>query len=372
MVQLALRNLIQNKARLIVSIGGVGLALTLILFFDAVFTGATGRDSLYIDRSGADVWVSQAGVRTMHLTASAMPAAVADQVGAVPGVQTAMPLLFATDMIQAGDNEYVAYVFGLPADAPLGTPWGIVEGASMPGPGEIIIDRSIAAKAGLRVGDRVTILGQDFTIAGLTSGTASIGNSVSFVTIEDFGRSRGDGQVISFVLVKANAGESAAALAGRIGEQVSGVTVQTRAQFAAQERQSISDMSVDIINIMNIAGFLTGLAVVALTIYIATIARRKEYGVLKAIGTRNGALYRMVVFQAFAIVGVGLLAGLALTLMFAALAPRLSEGLVLTVSAASLLRAAIVSVIIAVLAALLPARQIARLEPVTIFRRGGS
>ena len=39
MIRLAFRNLFQNKARLVISVGGVSLALLLILSLDAVFTG---------------------------------------------------------------------------------------------------------------------------------------------------------------------------------------------------------------------------------------------------------------------------------------------------------------------------------------------
>ena len=370
MIRLALRNLVQNKTRLLVSVGGVGLALTLVFFFDAVFTGAAGRLTLYIDRSGADVWVSQEGVRTMHMSASSLPASVTGEVAAVPGVEEAIPILYSTDMIQAKDSEHVAYVFGLPRDATFGGPWKIVDGAARAGPGEVIIDHSIAASAGLRVGDRVTVLGQELEIAGLTSGTSSLVNSVAFVTMDDFARARGQNQVISFVLVKVAADESPSGVAARIGQNVDGVTVQTSQQFAHEERKLVKDMSTDIINIMNTAGFLTGLAVVALTIYIATISRRKEYGVLKAMGARNGALYRVVVIQALVSVALGLFTGLGITLLIAALAPRISESLVLTVSLSSLLRVTIVSAVIAGVAAALPASQLARLEPVAIIRRG--
>ncbi len=371
MFRLALSNLTQNKTRLLISVGGLSLALTLVLFFGAVINGATGRLTVYIDRAGADVWVSQAGVQTMHMSGSALPASVTDQVTAVPGVQDAVPILYATDMIQAKGKEYIAYVFGVPDNAALGRPTNIVEGAAMPGPGEIIIDHSIAAKAGLLVGDQVTALGQQLRIAGLTSGTSSIVSSVSVVRMDDFARARGGGdQVISFVLVKIAPGESPSAIAERIGASISGVTVQTRQQFASQEREVATNMMADILNIMNTAGFLTGLAVVALTVYIATIARRREYGVLKAMGTRNGRLYRVVLVQALMSVAAGLLAGIVLTFLLSVLIPRLNESLVLAISAASLLRVSVVSVFIAGVAALLPASQLGRLEPAAIVRRG--
>ncbi len=370
MFRLALRNLTQNKTRLVVSVGGIGLALTLVLFFGAVFTGATSRLTLYIDRAGADVWVSQEGARTMHMSQSSLSTAVTDQVKQVEGVEVAVPILYATDMVKAGENEYIAYVFGVSDDSPLGRPWGIVEGKAMPGPGEVIIDHSIASRAGLRVGDEVTVLGQQMKIAGLTSDTSSLVSSISVVRLDDFVQARGGARGISFVLVKVAPGDSPDAVAARISGSVSGVTVQTREQFSKEEQKLVKEMSADILNIMNYAGFLTGLAVVALTIYIATISRRKEYGVLKAMGTRNSRLYGVVVTQALMSVVAGLAGGLALTLLLSVLIPLVNESMVLSVSAASLARVGIAVVIIGGLSALLPARQLARLEPAAIVRRG--
>jgi putative ABC transport system permease protein len=116
--------------------------------------------------------------------------------------------------------------------------------------------------------------------------------------------------------------------------------------------------------------YLTGLAVVALTIYIATVSRRREYGVLKAIGVRNSRLYQVVVVQGLLSVGMGLIAGLGLTLLLAVIVPRFNELIILSVSGSSLLQVTAVSAVIAVVASLLPARQLAGLEPVTIIRSG--
>lgn len=370
MFHLAMANLVQSKTRLLLSVGGLGLALTLVLFFGAVFEGASGRLTIYIDRAGADIWVSQEGVRTMHMSASALPASVTDEVAAVSGVQRAVPILYAQDMIEAGGKEYIAYIFGVPPGAPMGAPWRIVAGASVPGHGEAIIDHAIAGKAGVGVGDQVTVLGKQLRIAGLTAGTSSLVSSATFVRMEEFAEVRGGGDVISFVLVEVAAGESASAVSSRIAGGVGGVTVQTRAEFAAQERKLVEDMSADIIGIMNAAGYMTGLAVVVLTVYMATFARRREYGVLKAIGVRNGRLYQVVVLQAIISAGLGLAAALAITLLLSVAVPRLNELLVLSLSPGSVLRVAAISVVLAAVAALLPARQLAGLEPVTAMRRG--
>jgi putative ABC transport system permease protein len=366
--RLAVRNLAQNKPRLLLSVGGTGLALTLVLFFGAVFAGATSRLTVYIDRAGADVWVSQEGVRTMHMSSSAILVSVLQDVAAVPGVEEAVPVLYSEDMLEAGGSQYISYVFGVPAGATMGGPWRIVGGAAEPGPGETIIDRAMANRAGVGVGDTVIVLGQPMRIAGLTAGTSSLVSSATFVTMDDFARVRGGG-VISFVLVRSAPGESAAAVAARIRERVRGVTVQTREEFAAQERQLAEDMTGDLINIMNTAGYLTGLAVVALTVYIGTISRRREYGVLKAMGVRNARLYQVVGTQALLSVALGFAAALGITVALTFLVPRVDELVVLSLGVGPVFRTAVIAVLLAGLAALLPARQIAGVEPIAALRR---
>ena len=73
MSRLAFRNLFQNKIRLVISIGGVALALLLILSLDAIFTGVERQITAYINHSGADIFVSQSNVRNMHMAASSLP-----------------------------------------------------------------------------------------------------------------------------------------------------------------------------------------------------------------------------------------------------------------------------------------------------------
>ncbi|MEW5985257.1 MAG: ABC transporter permease [Chloroflexota bacterium] len=368
MTRLAFRNLFQSKARLLISVGGVALALLLILSLDAVFTGMERRVTAYIDQSGADIFVSQAGVRNMHMAASWLPAAVQAQVEAVPGVASATPILYLANVVIAGGEQNFAYVIGLPAGAEAGGAWQISQGRGQPGPGETVIDRGVADKAGLTLGDEVEILGRRFAVVGLSEGTASLVNSVAFIAAEDFTTLRGQDGVISFLLVKVEASQDAPTVAARIESDVEEVTALPRSEFARQERQVIKDMSTEVLAIMNLTGFLVGLAVMALTVYTATLSRRAEYGVLKALGARNSHLYRAVLTQAFLSVGLGFSLGLGFALLLAVVAPYLSSTLTLAISGSSLFKVGTLSLVIAGLSALLPIRQIAGLDPAMVFR----
>ncbi len=368
MILLAFRNLFQSKARLLISVGGVALALLLILSLDAIMTGIEHQVTAYIDNSGADIWVSQENVRNMHMAYSALPASVTSRVKSLPGVASATPILYLTGYFEVGKERDAAYIIGLPKEVEAGGPWRILEGKETPDSKEIIIDRGIAKRAGVGLGDQAKVLGEEFTIVGLSDGTATITASVAFVSKKDWSRLQANADAVSFVLVKLKAGESPEAVAEQIEAQVPKVTAQTRQVFASQERQVVKDMSTDLVTIMNSVGFMIGLAVMALTVYTATLARRAEYGVLKALGARNGHLYRAVLGQAFISVSLGLALGIVFTLLLVIVVPRTGLPIAMEISGESLVKVSGVSIVIASLSALLPIRQIAGLDPAMVFR----
>jgi putative ABC transport system permease protein len=369
MILLAFHNLFQNKIRLMISVGGVALALLLILSLDAIFTGVEQRITVYINNSGADIFVAQSDVRNMHMASSSLPDSVSRKVKVVPGVAAVTPILYLSNYIVMGEQRNLAYIIGLPEKAELGGPWKVSSGRALPRKGEAIIDRSVAEKSDVTLGDEIGILGEEFEVAGLTEETSSLVNSVAFISTRDFEELRDSYKTFSFLLVKVDAGESPEVVAARIQAWVRDVTVQTREDFASQERQVVKDMSTDVITIMNLIGFLIGLAVMALTVYTATLSRRAEFGVLKALGAHSEHLYQAVLSQALISVTFGFAIGLAITLVISAIVPRLGLSMVLVVSGASLLKVGSLSLVIAGIAAILPIRQIAGLDPAMVFRK---
>jgi hypothetical protein len=61
-------------------------------------------------------------------------------------------------------------------------------------------------------------------------------------------------------------GQTPETVAARMETDLGGVTAQSQRQFAEQERRIVRDMATDLTAIMNAAGLLIGLAVMALTI----------------------------------------------------------------------------------------------------------
>jgi putative ABC transport system permease protein len=249
----------------------------------------------------------------------------------------------------------------------MGTPWKISAGSDIPGPGEAIIDERVAQKSDLAIGDEVEILARRLKVVGLSQETTNIVNSLAFIAASDFQAQRGNQGSVSYLLVRIRPEENADIIASRIESQVDGVTALPRSVFSSQEARVVKDMSTDVIAIMNTIGFLIGLAVMALTIYTAVLSHRREFGVLKALGARNGHLYRAVLAQALVSVFLGFALGFLFALLLSAVIPALGASLTLEISPESLLKVAAVSLVIAAFSAILPVRQIAGLDPAIVF-----
>lgn len=158
-----------------------------------------------------------------------------------------------------------------------------------------------------------------------------------------------------------------AGVAAAVMARNDGMTALARPDFSREERQIIKDMSVEVLNIMNLSGLLIGLAVAALTLYTSTLRKRQEYGVLKAIGARNRHLYAVVATQAFLSLALGFVLAVSLVWLLGQGLPLAVPGVALSLTQTAVLRVFVASLVIGVIAALVPAWQMARLDPAQVF-----
>jgi putative ABC transport system permease protein len=367
MFYLAWRNLSQSRTQFIMGVGGVALALLLMLALDALLAGSEEDLVAYILQSEADIFVAQEGVKNMHMAASAITLRDMRLASHADGVASASPILYTTTVVETSRADVLSYLIGFDPTEPLGGPQTVIAGTTRLGRDEAIIDEAVARSQGLDLGDEVEILGETFTVVGLTKGFTNIINSVTFIHLEDFKVLRG-GEAVSYALLKVEPGHDPAQVAANIMARNQDVTALTQAEFSGEEKQIIKDMSVEVLNIMNLSGLLIGLAVTALTLYTNILSKRQEYGVLKAIGAKNQHLYAVVIGQAILSLTLGFGVAVSLVWLLGRILPMLIPGIALALTGGGITRVVVASLLIGVVAAMAPARQMARLDPAQVFR----
>jgi len=364
-VPLARRNLFQDRRRAGLAVSGVAVALLLVLVLDGVLAGALRQVTAYLRNMPASVVVSQRGVRTMHMSASALPESAVADATRVPGVAWAEGIRFTTGTVRSTTGRQLSYVIGYDTQTRRGGPWDMAKGRA-PNPGEVVLDRVAADQLGVGIGDDIEVLGRRFVISGLSQGGTSITNTITFMRTEDFAAIRGS--AVSYLLVGAKRGVDHAALARRLAAALPGTTAQTREAFVDQEGRIVRDMSADVMQIMSVIAFLIALAVVALTLFTATLAKLREYAVIKALGGDSWRLRRTVLAQATWSTVLALALAVALAFVVAAGAAAVTPNVRLAIEPADIARVAIAALIAGALGSLLPLRRVARLDPATAFK----
>jgi putative ABC transport system permease protein len=148
-----------------------------------------------------------------------------------------------------------------------------------------------------------------------------------------------------------------------------GVEAVFKSDMTANDAQLIASVFSVPLRLMVAIAFLVGTLVVGLVIYTATIERRREYGVLKAIGAQNRLLYSIVTVQALlatlagAVIGVGVALGAAQVIMVT------RPQFLVTITPLAVAQVLGATLLMATFAAFFPARLLARLAPAEAFRR---
>ena len=364
-VPIGRRVLFADRRRGALTVAGVTAALLLVLILDAVFAGAIARVTYYIRTSSADVFVSQAGVRTMHMSSSALPAGVAGRARTVPGVSWVAAIGYASGALGGPRGRQPTYLIGYESATGRGGPAHLRTGRP-PRIGEAVIDELAADQLGLKVSSSATVLGVPLRISGLSTGGTSISNTTVFVSRRQFAAMLGP--AASYLLVRARAGVSAVRLASSLAAALPGTTVQTREQFARSEARVVTDMSADLLRLMSLVGLLIALAVIALGLLASTLARLRDYAVLKALGASTARLAGTVASQVLWTVALALAAAWALGVLLAAALPALAPTVEMSVTPGSVARLGAAALLAGSAAALLPLLRLATVDAATAFQ----
>lgn len=364
---LAQRNLFKDKTRLGLSISGVALAVMLILILNGFLSGMYRQFASYLDHTPGSVVVAQTGVSNLLGATSLLPLDTADSARLVEGVAGVVPILSQFVILDLHGKKQPAYLVGYnPALG--GGPWQLAQGREPETDDEVVFDRVLAQRHEIVIGDQFDLMGQTFTVVGLSEGTTTWMTSFFFMrktAAEALVRVPG---ATGFLLVTPDSTVDPETVRGRLNE-LPGAAALLKEDVIANDTRLFARVFSAPLRLMVSIAFFVGTLVVGLVIYTATVERQREYGVLKAVGTGNGLLYRVVTFQAILVTVVGSVLGVALAFGVAQLIMALRPQFLITLQPATILQTLLAGLGMALLAALFPVYALAGMAPADVFRR---
>ena len=299
---------------------------------------------------------------------SVLPDPVGKRIEAVPGVAAVVPIAEGYAMFRMHGQRVLSLLVGYDADRG-GGPWGLAAGRLPRTSGELVLDRVLASSHDLRVGSTLSYRGATLRIVGLSKGTAGWMMPLGFATREFVNELNRQPGTATFFFVEPRRGTSAGSLVARINRAVPEASALRRDQLAANDRDLfVGAFNGPLLAMVTIA-VVVAIIVIGLSVYSSTIERARDYATLKAIGLTPRRLIRLAAAQAAVIALAGVVGGTLLAYAGRWAISEVAPKFMIEISASSIALMALGALAMALVAAALPARFMAHLDPASAFRR---
>ena len=328
---LALKEIWRGRGRFILFSMVIALITVLVLFVAALAEGLGSGNREYLEKLNADLIVYQSNV-DLSVGASRLGVDRLSEVRRVPGVQTVGPIGTANAALILGDDRKPLNVAligvepGLPGEPPALKGEGLRSRRSK----EAVIDRQTALRAGLEVGDTLTVKSIQDTkeqfynlrVVGISDNRQFSLQPSVFVPISTWDEIRPqaaiggnpDAEVVANVIgVQVANPAEAAAVAQQIERDVKDVVAVDRVTaYEATPGYSAQQSTLDT---QGYFALLIGVLVIGGFFQILTLQKVAQIGMLKAIGASNLTVGLASIIQIIVVTVIGVFIGAVVTFL---------------------------------------------------------
>ncbi len=380
-VRLASGEILRAPGRTSFTVGAVLLSLALVVGFSIAQTSFTRAfDIGFKGIIATDLYVRSA---TWRIFGSDVPLddELAKELETVPGVEAAWPFRLMPAELEGKPLIVLAYDVQKFAIAPRHTDdvrrKALAQARALRDPHAVLASPSLLSQLGHDVGDTIelpTPTGLHRLRIGGTIDDPSAVNPEIVFDYRAFARIWGTGGADTFPVVtssRTDAGRVRRAISERFGRRY-GVVVDTNQQYLDRLSATVGSVTQLIGSVQLVAVVVAALGL-ANTLLISTFERRRDLGVLRAVGMQRKQLRRMVATEALLIGSIGVLLAWALGTviglgMFGFIRSQLGLSLQIAFPPSAYAGAAILGMSAALAASIYPATRAARLDVVAALQ----
>ncbi len=334
--------------RFAVAVVGAGVLFGLTLAMTGISGGFNAEASQTVQEFHADMWVVGSGAAGPFLGSSLVPASRVTEIAGLPGVVSAVPVVFTRKDVVTHGSPTDVNVFGMPAGS-FASPQ-VQAGRAPVKSDEAVVSTKLA---GYKIGDPIVIAGHRFVVVGtVDDSTALAGVPNVFLTLPAAQSiAFGGAQIASAFAVKGSITTpppvGLAVMANKAG-------VNDLLRALKQARSSIY--------LTAVLAWVIAALIIGSVVYLSVIERLKDFAVFKAIGVSTTSLLAGLALQAVVLSLIAALVGLGVGTL---LGPHL--GLPVSISWETYVLLPVVAVVFSLLASLFGLRRALSVDPASAF-----
>jgi putative ABC transport system permease protein len=355
--QLIWNSLRVRPVRTGVAILGIAIQVLLVLLIVGMTSGVVSDWAKRVEGVGADILVQPPHSSIfLALTTPVMQESLGDQIAQLRGVDQVAPVLVAAD------TRTLEVVYGIDYasfNALSATGFHFIAGHPFSGPDDAMVDDLKAQSKHLKLGDKITLLGHEFTVCGIVASGKGARCYMPLKTAQDLA---GAERRVSIFYVRTTGDTEGTREA--LARLLPGHRILSMAEYLTLMNSSNLPELKPFVRSMVGLGLVIGFLVILLTMYTMVLERTREIGILKALGCTRLEILRLIVEETLLLGGLGTLAGLACTYALRAILKETNPTMTILISGGWVLRAVMLGLIAALVGALYPAYRAAQIDPV--------
>jgi putative ABC transport system permease protein len=232
---------------------------------------------------------------------------------------------------------------------------------------EVFVGAEVAAASGIKVGDRVDLLGLPFIVSGIIPATGTVDDGRVFAHLHTIQGLANKGETVNVIEIMACCEDAAGGLIGELREMFPDVKVVTITQVVDTQvavNRLMTRLSLLFFGIL----LVVGVASIAGTMFANVTERRREIGTLMALGAAPSLVSWLFLGKALVIgLAGGLLGYVGGTLLAVGAGPYWA-GIAVRPVPSLAATAVLLAGVVALAASYLPARRAALIDPCLCFR----
>lgn len=354
--------------RLTLTITGLALCILLMLFLLSVYRSVADGSVEYIRKNQTDLWVLQNNAWNILRGSSILTTAHGMVLREIPGVKSASPILLLLSGIRKNGESATVFLTGYDPQSHLGGPPKIIEGRSLEGDDEIVLDKAFAAKHGYKVGDEVHIKDQTLRVVGISTGTNAFAIQYAFVSLQRAQSLIGYPTIVTCYLVKVKDGFNRSEVANQIREELPDLEVYDHETFLQNNIREMESGFLPFLWTIAVLGAVVLTAILSLLLSIHILEHRKDFAVLKVIGSPAGFLPRVVMKQALLMSSMSTAAALALFYPLVSIVEKITPEVSTTTTLDQIIIVAVSACILSIISSLISIHRLKTIYPLEAFK----
>jgi putative ABC transport system permease protein len=396
MVSIARKNLFQDLPRFIVAQAGIMFAVGLVTIQTGLLNGFTRSSSVLINSASADLWLASKDIRHLDFTLP-LPYKSLKQAQQVKGVDRAEALITQGSVWRYKPNSTASSgaiapirIIGFDPAGVLFRPTPTVEGdwQSLNSPYALFIDQGSLKSLDVKgTGESAEIGAYRGQIVGLTKGIQSIVSSpyvfTSLPTATAFLTSAmvepkakqpvppalQERDRVTYILIRAKPGIDLEQLKRRLEAEIPDTKALTQAELTTKTQTYWRDSTGVgfILGLGAVVGVIVGTVVVGQILYSSVTDHLREYGTLKAMGSSDWFIYRIILEQALWMAILGYLPGMGIVLLVGKWT-QTAQAVQILVGPMTAGGVLVLTVVMCCGAAIFAIQKVTRLDPAMVFK----